>query len=281
MVAHRGTTRSVLVRAKKKTWIVWSGIHWRIVLELKLRGTRDLHRWIVKRSILVGVWSKSLRVVGKNWIICGVSQTLLAIMRLYSSEIDINFFNHLDTSIVMNLFLNRLIGSHLYELLMLNSSLILSIFCYLVTGFSLSIWWGWHQLWQEYLIFLIGLGRFIFLFIEFIWNELKEVILGYILELIRASGALYEPLEYLFKGILSTLLISYVIAECWLLVELGKWIGSLLKTDFETIKVSVGAIHSGLALGLVSLKVGIMREWSYRLVTIRSLWCLIHRVDAA
>jgi hypothetical protein len=50
-------------------------------------------------------------------------------------------------------------------------------------------------------------------------------------------------LKYFLECILTALLISYIVAESGLLVELGEGVGRLLETYFEAIKVNVGSIY--------------------------------------
>jgi hypothetical protein len=70
--------------------------------------------------------------------------------------------------------------------------------------------------------------------VEFLLKKAEEVVLGDVFELISASLP-REPLEDLFKGILSALLVRNVVAVSRLLIELSERVCCLLEADLQTI----------------------------------------------
>ncbi len=149
------------------------------------------------------------------------SLSLLAVIDLETTEIEIYLFDHLNSTIACRLLLDRSIGFHLNQILRI---LLLHLcFCgyHLLSCELLPIWWWRHQRTNECLILLIGFCSVLLLPIGFLLDEVKEVLFRDIFEIsaIRTLARLHEPLEDLFEGVLLALLVSYIVAEGRLLVK--------------------------------------------------------------
>jgi hypothetical protein len=102
-----------------------------------------------------------------------------------------------------------------------------------------------HKCLNKLLIIVMSLDSIILLNIDFLLNEFKKLLLWHIFEVshIRVRCLLHEPLKDLLIGILSPLLIGYVIAEGWLLIEGGDRICGLFEASFQAVQVRISSIN--------------------------------------
>lgn len=190
-----------------------------------------------------------------------LADSLFAVIKLQTRKVNVDLLDNLNSTIVLNIFLNRLIRSYLKQLTwrVLTGGIWIAL--------RLTVRWRGHQRGQEGLIFLMSLRWVLLLPIKLIINELKEVVLWHILILLWpvAASVSYEPLEYFLEGILAPLLVGYIIAESWMLVKLSKRVSSLFEACLEAIQVNIGAINWRVPPTL-------QRSWLQTWVLI--LWCV-------
>jgi hypothetical protein len=165
-----------------------------------------------------------------------LAESFLAIIKFKSLKVYIDFLDNFDSTISLRIFIYRLISSHLNQVRWSYlSARRLRIFCIIIRDRWLPVWRRWHQLLYESLVFIVSLDSFILLSVKLLRDKLHEIILGYILHLFTwypSCCLLHKPLKYFLESILSALLISYIVAKSWLLIELSKRVCSLFEAYF-------------------------------------------------
>ena len=79
-----------------------------------------------------------------------------------------------------------------------------------------------HQLSQEGLVVVMGLVGILLLLVQLVLHELQKLVLRNVCEVspVARQTSAREPLEHFLEGVLAALLVSHVVAECGLFVEL-------------------------------------------------------------
>jgi hypothetical protein len=141
------------------------------------------------------------------WLL--LTNALFAIIKFECLKIDVHFLDNLDSTIGLSVFVDGLVCRHLDQV-RCRGHLSIIICRWLPVG------WGWHQLLNKSLVLIMRLPRLVSLFLNLIRNKLHKFVLGYVFHVLTSGcsrGLMHKPLKNFLKSVLSSLLVSYIIAE--------------------------------------------------------------------
>lgn len=92
----------------------------------------------------------------------------------------------------------------------------------------------------------MSLAGILFLPVNFLLHKIEKLGFWHIFEIASfvASALTHKPLKDLLEGILTTLLVRYVVAKSRLFVELSKGICGLFEASLQAADVHLSAIYS-------------------------------------